>query len=225
MSEWSLEKELCKLSGGISLQNALFNLGLINYEKEMFSIRRDTDWVRGGDETYIYRFWVQHGNGKEDGYIIKACVALDLHSSINGILQKWVKRRNLLFRNGVATPKLIICGYGVIVEELIPYDLKSILLDTALRQGIFIELASTIGIVARLGFEPITILHNLRSRGSDVVMVDFGQDLGSPSVSETPKTSLYDHLIKELKQWEVSLPEHLLIQMNTFFLASCIGGN
>jgi hypothetical protein len=51
--------------------------------------------------------------------------------------------------------------------------------DAAGRHQLDAQHASMMSTIYELGFHPVG-LHDLRSRGSDVVMIDFGSDLGAP---------------------------------------------
>lgn len=39
-------------------------------------------------------------------------------------------------------------------------------------------ISRTYNLIGRMGFKPISLYHNLRSRGEDVVNIDFGGDIG-----------------------------------------------
>ena len=219
-TEWSLEKELCRITPASSLRGALCDLGLTQHD-DMFTIRTDNDWVRGGDETYIYRFWISHEDGRISGYVIKACVAFVPGVSLDSVLREWISRRKLLAKNGVPTPKLVACGRGIVVEELIPYKLKNILVNSSSAPiDILRQLATFAGVLSKLGFEPVDAFHDLRSRGYDVVIVDFGQDLGPPGISKMQDETLYYMLKERLRKWGLISSAELLDNLYDCYLVS-----
>lgn len=223
MSEWSLEKELCRISNSKTHEEALLKLGLINEKNDKYTIQRDSDWTRGGAETYIYRFWVSHDNGSEEGYIIKACVAFEPNSNLDKILSEWVKRRKLLASKGVKTPRLLSYGEGVILEELIPHRLKDLLVSQPeSNQKLLNDLAYLAAILSALGFEPIDAFHDLRSRGNDIVVIDFGQDLGPPGISNAESFELYTKLLEKLNEWGLILSARVTDEMYSHFLSSLL---
>lgn len=221
MSSWSLEKELCKLAKTQSFRKALHDLGLIHCLDIPFTIRRDENWVRGGAETYIYRFFIQFQDGTEAGYIIKACVAFSFGTSLDRILDEWISRRILISKNGVSTPHLITYGEGVLVEELIPYRLKDKLVDMkGPSKQILVDLAFLTGTLSRLGFAPIDVFNDLRSRGEDVVMIDFGEDLGPARVVKRPKHTLFHSMMNKLSEWDIMLTKEVIVELRSVFLSS-----
>ena len=63
--EWTLERELCKLTGSQTEREALFQLKLLPSVSTEYQVRTDVDWERGGEETYIYRFWILVGKDRK----------------------------------------------------------------------------------------------------------------------------------------------------------------
>src|SRR4051794_24619921 len=99
-SNWTLSEELCKITSKKSEADALFSLGIIANSSDSYLIKTDDVWERGGAETYIYKFWVEV-NEKVKGYIIKACVTLDLAKGLEGVINSWLERRYLLLHNKI----------------------------------------------------------------------------------------------------------------------------
>ena len=59
METWSLEKELLKLSQKNSLADAIYSLNLLPKDEKFISLdESESEWTRGGAETYIYKFFV-----------------------------------------------------------------------------------------------------------------------------------------------------------------------
>jgi hypothetical protein len=94
-------------------------------------------------------------------------------------LGDWLKRREMLIEHGVAVPQLHAVNRGVLIEEYIPHDFHStfIAADAQSRAQLRQQFIETYKRVHKLGFRPIS-LHDARTRGQDVVLVDFGSDLG-----------------------------------------------
>lgn len=220
MSEWSLESEICKLAHVENFESALCNLGILSTRDESFIIRRDDEWIRGGAETYIYRFWIKREEQAEIGYILKACVAFTPGYSLEKTLQDWLARRKLVAEAGISTPTLITVGNGTIVEELVPYTLLTVLKDQsspAKRKKILRDLAIWVGTLSRLRFAHVDPFSDLHSHGDDVVVIDYGQDLGPPDVVEQPRLSYYEDLIKQLDIWKIEVNNELINDMYSAF--------
>lgn len=193
---WSLEGELCKLASTEALDDALVKLGLLNSVEDQFKLDAgNSSWRRVGAETYVFEFDVAKADSSHR-YVIKACVAYG-HPSVEGILHSWIERRQLLESNGVSTPRLYGWGHGILLEEFIPYELPIILAQKPV-QSILQCLATTYGVVARLGFVPIELFAGLRSRGTDVVIIDFGEDLGPAGMTNTTSQNPFERLMLDL---------------------------
>jgi hypothetical protein len=218
-SAWTLERELCKLGKSTVFSEALHKLGLLNQPDNKFDFRKDDAWVQGGAETYTYRFWIKEDGGVDSGYIIKACVAFSPGTSIDNILQEWIRRRKLLADEGVSTPFLVTYGNGVIIEELIPHTLREILIKAPIEQNkILKELSSLAGVFSNLGFAPINAFADLFSRGDDVVVVDFGQDLGPPNIFANPRPELFNEMVTQLANFGINMHENLINELYSEFI-------
>ncbi len=154
----------------------------------------------------------------EAGYIIKTCITLDLARGIEGTLTKWIERRNLLASCGVSVPKLFYSGRGQIIEELIPWHLRERLsLKDARAQKMLKPLAEYAGHLSRYGFFPIGAFEDLRSRGSDVVAVDFGSDLGSPGATAGGSSRIFEAMLTIIRKWRISLDPSMLSDLRESF--------
>jgi hypothetical protein len=217
-SHWTLDSDLQKLTGTTSLAAALAKIGIIATASADFAIEQKRDWYRSGAETYSYVFSVNSADIKTD-LILKACLAFSPVGTLDEILSSWIQRRDLLRNGGAETPTLFAWGSGVILEEHIRYELCEVLkrADENLRESILIRLIETAGCIASAGFAPINAFSDMRSRGSDVVMVDFGEDLGASGVCSSNKMEIFDQLLKTLVQWGVSMSDSLRSKLLLLF--------
>ena len=201
--EWTLERELCKLTRAQTEREALFQLKLLPSVSIEYQVRTDDGWERGGEETYIFRFWIQR-EGQESGYILKACVTLDLERGIEGTIQEWVRRRNVLMSNDISVPHLVYAGQGLVLEELIPWTLLDRMRgNPSTIPQILPLLVDYTATLSRLGFAPIDGFTDLRTRGSDLVVVDFGEDLDPPYMTSVPNLDLLKYLEETLLHYGI----------------------
>jgi hypothetical protein len=197
-SQWTLEKELCGLVGAASVGEALWRLGIIPAPSPEPLLEEVHDWQRGGGETYIYRFRVVLPDSGHD-VLLKAVVAFSLSRSLSELGNEWVQRRRLLEREGIRTPILYHAGRALLVEQFIPEKLSS-----CLRRGpadaphLFDQVIRYAAVLERHGFCPISAFHGLRTNGTDVFAVDFGQDLGPPGLASRRGRRLLREAIKWL---------------------------
>lgn len=179
---WTLEGELCELTGADNAEAALRVAGVLADAEQLIDLRAPDGWVRGGAETYIYVFEVVSAR-RVQRLILKAYVAPPGTGSLVEGLQALLQRRRLLADHGIAVPALFFTGRAVWIEEFISEDLTSALRDKD-RQ---LLLATDVFLIAvaldRLGFAPIAPFADLRAKRSHAVMIDFGQDLGPPDIS------------------------------------------
>jgi hypothetical protein len=188
--KWSLEEEICRVAGSINFMDSLIKLNLIEQGAESFSIVRDKHWVPGGSETYIYRFWIKYDDGGEYGYILKACIALSPGRNGDEIVREWVRRRMMIQSTGVQTPRLVAHKRGILLEELVPYKLEEVLHQLSrVPESILHSLARWAGVLSALGFAAIDPFSDLRSHGNDIVVVDFGEDLGPAHACRRPSAA------------------------------------
>jgi hypothetical protein len=82
------------------------------------------------------------------------------------------------------------------------------------------KLAELAGILVRLGFSPINPFTDLRSRGSDVVMIDFGEDLGPEGRGSSGRSEIFTMLLKTLDQWGIEVDSNTCCNMQHVFMAS-----
>jgi hypothetical protein len=213
-----LGKELEKLAGAHSTKGALRKFGLLGAEEDDFElISAPEGWYRSGAETYLYRFRVRK-EGVETPLVLKACVAYSPPTTLEAILHNWMERRELLSSRGVLTPKLYAWGYGEVLEEDVLFDLDGLLQKPdPPSDSLLLAMADVAGVIASLGFLPIGLFGDLRSHGEDVVVVDFGQDLGPPSVAKDDNPQIFDQLLEHLSKKGALVSETLRQRMRSVF--------
>ena len=183
MREWTLEGEIEEIAGappGSGIYVALRMLGVEHLEA-IKSVRIIRPWERLGGETFIYEFAVDYKTEKSLHFVLKACVSTG-YGSLTATMNEWVSRRRHLANLGVSTPRLYGFSRATLLEEYVPHELVEFLDhdDSASNRAQLLEgLARTGAILQRSGYRLISA-HDWRTRGTDVVVVDFGSDLGSP---------------------------------------------
>jgi hypothetical protein len=195
---WTLEKELCGIIDAASASEALWRLGILKEPSPAPILEEVHGWMRGGAETFIYRFRVL-GPGVAHDVLLKAIVAFSTARSLGELGAEWVARRRLLESEGVRTPRLYHAGRALVVEEFIPEALSS---DLRRRAGKATHLTDQVvryaATLEKHGFCPLAPFHSLRTNGRDVFAVDFGQDLGPAGVTSRRGRRLLRDAIKWL---------------------------
>jgi hypothetical protein len=215
---WDIESEICRLAHTSDVAEALVSLNLLPSKDNLFLIRSMGDWVRAGSETYVCYFDLDIPSIGTRQLLFKACVAWSPAGSLREILQSWIQRRELLAREGVATPQLFGWGDGVILEESIPYSLKECLPNNA--EAMLFELTHYASVLAKHKFAPIEAFEDLRSHGNDVVAIDFGEDLGPPNLDASFEgQELLKRLFDVVARWGIDIDEHTTHRMNQLFRA------
>lgn len=199
---WTLEQDLIKVSGAATLDQALRSLGLVEPAQVSYVLKEGArGWYRGGAETYIYHFSVVGEGALEIHALLKACVAYAPAGNLTDILRTWIERRELLTRHGVATPRLYGHGHGLVVEEFVPLDLRDVLghAKAEERDSLVADLLWYAAVLARMGFAGSDCFSDLRSRGRDVVVVDFGEDLGGSGHANVAEDLMFDQVLRYLR--------------------------
>jgi hypothetical protein len=203
-SPWTLEKELCGLVDAASMPEALCRLGIVEESSPRPAIEEVHGWKRGGAETFIYRFRVERRGTVQD-VLLKAIVAFSMARSLSELGGEWVERRRLLEQAGIRTPHLYYAGRALVVEQFIPEGLSGFLrrepADTTHLLDQVIRYAATL---EKHGFCPLAPFHGLRTNGTDVFAVDFGQDLGPPGCTSRRGR----RLLREAIKWLNSASSH-----------------
>jgi hypothetical protein len=220
-SSWTLESELCKVAEATDISHALYILGLLSSPTMSFHLDTiENKWVRGGAETYLYSFTVKESGNKPVKALIKACVAFVPGGTLDGILQSWVERRELLASHGIIVPKLYGWGHGVIIEEFIPYSIRELLLRSIeLPRTILDQLVTYAASLSKLGFAPLNHFDDLRSHGDDIVAIDFGEDLGPPSLVSVPQPRMFKMMCDYLESIGIYIPTKVMDDLNGIFAA------
>ena len=203
-----VESELLRLSGRETVRDALVALALVPKAQPdtVFEIEpHPSGWHRGGAETYELPFCVVPSCGVRMRFRLKACVAVSFTSSLEEILESWLHRRRLLESSGVAVPVLYASGAGEVLEEEVPLSLEEQLACREVSRPFLYGLAHLTATLVRLGFEPLDPFRDLRTRGNDVVVVDFGSDLGPPGTQEPSPDRLLQVLFDQLASWKCRL--------------------
>lgn len=220
-SQWTLEGELQKVAQVNGIAGALHKLGLLNHiESTFLLLGGDGKWVRGGAENYIFRFKVEEVGERPKDVIIKACVAYSPGTGLGDILHQCIQRRRLLKANGVQTPHLYGYGDGVIIEEYIEHSLCEVIkMASSNRNDLVRELAIYAAVLSKLGFAPIGPFQDLRSRGRDVVAIDFGEDLGPAHINGQTKSQIFSMLSAYLQELGLALSDREIDELRTVFAA------
>ena len=178
-------------------RHALMQLGLVRSLAEPVQICELADWHRGGSETYLYEFEVR--TDREPVHLVaKACVVSPASGPLSEVFAEWLRRRRLLSEHGVEVPKLYTAHAATIVEEYIRFSfIEALALGE--RAQLLTQLGRTVGVLTNLGF-PVLGLHDVRSRGEDVVWVDFGEDLGPAGVVTIATASVLDDALQFLER-------------------------
>lgn len=218
---WTLAAELQKVTSTQSEAEALFSLGILHKANEPYDVRADSEWWRGGAETYAYRFWVKPGMREESGFILKACVSGDLSLSLNETVQKWVARRSLLRNHGISTPHLLYVGHAQLIEELIPHKLSDYIVSHREHNSkVLSQMVYYAATLARLGFVPVDPFGDLRTRDGDLVVVDFGEDLGPSQIGVSERSDIWEQFLKTAREWKLLRHGYFPSELYQLFVAS-----
>ncbi len=197
MPPWSLTTEICARAGVDDLSAAVRKLGLLEQSERLELAVKSSGWYRGGAETYLFDFELRSESGTRR-FLLKACVAVGGLRGTAEIVEEWVRRRAFLEHEGVAVPRSYGVHLSTILEEFIPLALREALVAAegapTARQSLLFELGRAAGILTRCGF-PALQLNDLRSRGTDVVVVDFGEDLGPAGAAGRDHTAILDQAL------------------------------
>jgi hypothetical protein len=197
---WTLEKELCGLVDATNVGEALCRLGIVAAAAPRPKLEEVHGWQRGGAETFIYRFRVVQQGAVHD-VLLKAVVAFSTAKSLAELCEEWAARRRLLEREGIRTPRLYHAGHALVVEEFIPEGLSTFLRSRpAEATHLFDQVIRYAATLEKHGFCPLSPFHGLRTNGTDVFAVDFGQDLGPPGLTARRGRRLLREAIKWLSR-------------------------
>lgn len=200
MTSWSLEGELRSLLAvDGDLTPALRRVGLLQAGWDRYELREIEAWHPGGAETYVYVFDLVAGAAIRR-LIIKAFVSAAAGA---GRLDVLLERRALLESEGIAVPEMYASGRGVLLEEYVPWLLRDYVRSTPpddRAARILVGLNRLALVLDAYGFAPLSPFADLRTDGSRVFMVDFGEDLGGPHMR-----SKGEPVVQQVGPWVRSL--------------------
>lgn len=217
VTTWTLEGELRKLAGTDGLTSALATLEIAEPDEEL-TLETVQDWYRSGTETYSLRFAVSNQLRRSE-LMLKACVAYCGGQPLKEIFASWLSRRRLLNGLGASTPRLYAAGNALLVEEYVPYSLLDSLDSGQYREDILRSIGRTAGLLVSAGFVPLSA-HDWRSRGNDVVLIDFGQDLGPPGVGHGSESGLLSEVLDNVDRAGIDLSPTELMLVGTSYESS-----
>lgn len=201
---WTLESEICAAAGGGPLDRALVALGVCDEECRGCTIETEREWHRAGAETYALVAAITHSAGERTRLYLKACVALGDLSGVSRIVDEWIDRRAVVSAHGVSVPRLYAIHSGTLIEEYLPYMVLDLLHHRPRLSALLESLGSTAGVLTRLGF-PAFAVNDWMSRGEDVVIVDFGQDLGPPGMTVRSHAAVLEELLRAVERHRIAL--------------------
>jgi hypothetical protein len=220
---WSIEKELLKLSGESRIDQAVVSLGLVPEGQHLGQIEGTSSWISSGSETYLYHFAIVYNSGDRRELILKAVTTFCPASSLESKLKEWIFRRGILSERGIFVPQLFFSGHGVILEEFIPRALGDVLCQAESHDKLLSELFYYAGTLLRLGFSPIEAFADLRTDGNHVYVVDFGEDLGPISVDDSNPLDLYTLAVRAVRSYGTVLSFDQLSNYHAKFLLGRYG--
>ena len=170
--------------------------------KEILGITSDdqieslNEWTQKGGETFSCDFILRDGDTLRH-LIAKACIKYCPVETVD----EWMERRQKLEEVGVIVPALFKRDRAVIIEEFVPYTLhEAFAMATSVQKDEIEEsFVSTYETMSRTGFWPIS-LHDVRSRGQDVVVIDMGEDIGGPHAIALDEAEVTDLAVKAFQR-------------------------
>ncbi|MGW8816393.1 hypothetical protein [Gordonia terrae] len=161
------------------MEDAVKVLGLAASSE--FRVIEVADWYRAGSESFVYVFDLVSNDGVQR-LLLKSFISGSGDTA--GGFADVLARRKQISMAGLSTPTLYCAHRATVLEEFIPYSLREVLSrqDPGGIRPILHRIFETARVVDSLGYAPQGFLADVRSRGSDVVLVDFGSDFGSASV-------------------------------------------
>ncbi|MGY2011589.1 MULTISPECIES: hypothetical protein [Nocardia] len=206
-----------KMTGAPTLHRAITISGLLEVaENEPIQLRIERDWWRSGAETYSLIFDVETQSAQRTA-IMKACVAWG-SLSLAATFEQWFTRRATLRAAGVQVPDLYCRDNATLVEEYIPFDFYEHVKQSPDRHSLLFAAGRAAALISKTGFTPLSLV-DLRTRGSDVVFIDFGQDLGDPDANTRSGLLNLSEVISNLEHREINLSDAELRMLESGFAA------
>ena len=190
----SARKELADHRGSISENQWLTDVGILDSPETPYTIDVISDWHMPGSESYVLDFAVnsQHDSKR---LIAKACIK----SCATETVREWHDRRARIKSAGIEVPKLYSTNRAVYIEEFIEMDLHTAFnySNEEERDSLADRFIDTYLTLGRIGFNVIS-LHDARSRGDDIVLIDFGSDIGGYSEGSKDDATINEKAQREL---------------------------
>lgn len=194
--DWTVESELMRLAGESTLARAVTRLRLplpAHTRPENCAVYVTANWQAGGAETYILMFSVVSARDRyfpcdSSQFVLKACVASPSQGALAQTFRRWLERRDHIRTLGISTPRLYAADGATLLEEYVPLTIAEALSRPPVdkRARLLTALGLTAHRLAVGGYQPVSV-HDWRSRGIDVVMIDFGTDLGAGGMTTNPR--------------------------------------
>jgi|GEM_PF-5768294 len=194
---------MANMDADSDLRAILACLGLLETGLQDARIIETEDWRQLGHETFILEFQVVENRPnrlRSRDYLVKACV-VGTSGSLHKTLLEWVERRHHLQRLGISVPNLVGTGRALLIEEKIPNKLYSYIHSVPneqTRKRLIQSMLETAATLHLAGYNPIS-LHDWMSRGNDVVLVDFGSDLGPPGATPPDPFAIFRLIMGHLR--------------------------
>lgn len=149
-------------------------------------------WTRKGGETYSTSF-VFTTTKQVKQIFIKAIVTTSPEKSLND----WIRRREILKRNGIAVSHWYHHSAATIIEDFYPNTSSDVDFEKILTIGYKLD---------QLGFATLKFTDDIRAdENNNPFFIDFGFDLGEPS--DNVKTSAKMFLLKQNPEKETTIIE------------------
>ena len=171
--------------------------GTILEEIGLSEIKILHDWMQLGGETFSTDFTANDTTGDALHLVAKACVKYFPVETMT----EWISRREILTGSGVIVPSLLTHQRSLIIEEFIPYTFREAyeLADGTRKISLQRAFVDTYKRVAGAGFGPFS-LHDARSHGDDVVLIDMGEDIGAPKEIDRCNLSISKYAIEAFQR-------------------------
>lgn len=177
MPDWTIESELLSLTATATRSEALEKLGIPATSTANVHIQTDRDWYQAGAETWVFVFSLVIDAKPLRKLILKACAPNFAPRPVAEICDDWFRTRQVLADAGIAAPHVVARQGPLWLEEFIEYDLKDAIARPSIRPSLARSIGATAGSLFRCGYVARSY-HDWRTDGVDVILVDFGSDIG-----------------------------------------------
>lgn len=193
----SVKKEIDLHRGSVPERQWLAQVGLIESPEIPYQFELVRDWYLPGSESYVLDFKVNPAEGTRKRVLAKACIKMCPVQTV----EEWHSRRQRVKLAGIEVPTLYSTHRADYIEEYIEMDLKTAYnsADTETRDKLESRFVETYQKLGQLGFRTVS-LHDVRSRGDDIVLIDFGSDLGGYTEDRLVDEHLLEKAQMELKR-------------------------